>query len=100
MIKKNELQRQRIGQRIAQLRKEKGLTQRALAELCGMHAPHIARIERGTYSVGFDTLEALANAMGMTVDIVPVRAEINGVENPEDITLRLQPGEIDYVVRL
>lgn len=99
-MEKNELQRLRIGQRIAQLRKEKGLTQRALAELSGMHAPHIARIERGTYSVGFDTLEALAEAMDMTVDIVPVRAVINGADNFEDLTLRLQPGEIGYIIKL
>ena len=74
-------QRQRIGMRIAELRKQavwmddngwqrRGMTQRDLAAKCGLHDTHIARIEKGKYSVGFDTLEALAEAMGYMVDIV------------------------------
>lgn len=67
---KNELERQRIGERIAAIRKEKGMTQRDLAERCGLHDSHIARIEKGRYSVGFDTLQTIAQALGGTIDIV------------------------------
>jgi DNA-binding Xre family transcriptional regulator len=74
-------QRLRIGARIAELRKQavwmddsgwqhRGMTQRDLAAKCGLHDTHIARIEKGKYSVGFDTLEALAEAMGCRVEIV------------------------------
>lgn len=67
---KNEGQRQRIGARIAQLRREQQLTQRELGERCGLADTHIARIEKGRYSVGFDTLQAIAEGLNKIVDIV------------------------------
>ena len=67
---KNEEERQRIGQRIADLRKEKGMTQQGLADIVGMQRNHISRIEAGKYSVGFDTLQAIAEALGGTIDII------------------------------
>jgi transcriptional regulator with XRE-family HTH domain len=67
---KNEGQRQRIGARIAQLRREQQLTQRELGERCGLADTHIARIEKGRYSVGLDTLQAIAEGLNKTVDIV------------------------------
>ena len=63
-------QRQRIGQRIADLRKQHGLTQQDLANKTGMQRNHISRIESGKYSVGFDTLQLIAEQFGMKVDIV------------------------------
>lgn len=65
-----EEQRQRIGQRIADLRKQRGITQQTLADLTGMQRNHVSRIESGKYSVGFDTLQAIAEALGGTIDIV------------------------------
>ena len=77
----NEQERQRIGRRIAEIRKtvrwtdenginRNGMTQRELAQLCGLHDSHIARIEKGRYSVGFDTLQSIADAMGYDIDLV------------------------------
>jgi transcriptional regulator with XRE-family HTH domain len=66
----NEQERQRIGARIAQLRREQQLTQKELGERCGLADTHIARIEKGRYSVGFDTLQAIAEGLNKTVDIV------------------------------
>jgi transcriptional regulator with XRE-family HTH domain len=68
MIKEEE--RQRIGQRIADLRKGQGLTQNDLASMTGMQRNHISRIESGKYSVGFDTLQTIAEQFDMKVDIV------------------------------
>ena len=65
-----EEERQRIGQRIADLRKSKGMTQQGLADIVGMQRNHISRIEAGKYSVGFDTLQAIAEALGGTIDII------------------------------
>lgn len=67
---KNEQERQRIGQRIAAIRKSKEWTQEELAERCGLAQSHIARIEAGRYSVGFDTLQQIAEALGCTIDLV------------------------------
>ena len=65
-----EEERLRIGQRIADLRKQRGITQQTLADLTGMQRNHISRIESGKYSVGFDTLPAIAEALGCTIDII------------------------------
>ena len=65
-----EEERQRIGQRIADLRKQRGITQQTLADLTWMQRNHISRIESGKYSVGFDTLQAIAEALGGTIDII------------------------------
>ena len=65
-----EEERLRIGQRIAELRKERGLTQTQLAERCGLQQAHIARIEAGRYSVGLDTLAQIADVMGMKIDFI------------------------------
>lgn len=73
--------RHRIGHRIADLRKaikwkdnegktQEGITQAQLAERCGLAQSHIARIENGRYSVGFDQLQVIADALGKKVDIV------------------------------
>lgn len=65
--------RERIGQRIAQLRKEHGMTQVELAERTGIQRAHITRIEAGKYSVGVDLLDKIAVALGMEVDFVEGR---------------------------
>lgn len=69
-MNKNKEERRRIGQRIAEERKARGLTQQQLADCSGIKQPHIARIEGGVYSVGFDTLNEIAGAMGLKIDIV------------------------------
>jgi transcriptional regulator with XRE-family HTH domain len=66
-----EEERQRIGQRIADLRKGQGLTQNDLASMTGMQRNHISRIEQGRFSVGFDTLQTIADALDADIRIVP-----------------------------
>lgn len=63
-------ERERIGKRIAELRNERGLSQAALADLSGVGVSHIARIEKGYYSVGIDVLAKIAGAMGVELDFV------------------------------
>jgi transcriptional regulator with XRE-family HTH domain len=65
--------RDRIGQRIAALRKLAGLSQEQLSERAGLQRTHISRIEAGKYAVTLETIQAIAEAMGMTVDIVDER---------------------------
>jgi len=62
--------RERIGQRIKALRTEQKLTQGELAEQAGLQLTHISRIEAGKYSVGIDTLSAIANVLGKQLDFV------------------------------
>ena len=65
--------RDRIGQRIATLRKLAGMSQEQLSERAGLQRTHVSRIEAGKYAVTLETIEAIAEALGMTVDIVDGR---------------------------
>jgi transcriptional regulator with XRE-family HTH domain len=65
--------RDRIGLRIMALRKLAGLTQEQLSERAGLQRSHITKIERGKYAVTFETVQAIAEALGMTVDIIDTR---------------------------
>ena len=65
--------RDRIGFRIATLRKLAGLTQEQLADKAGIQRTHLSRIEAGKYAVALETIQAIAEALGMTVDIVDGR---------------------------
>ena len=66
-----EQQRQRIGTDLADLRKQRGMTQQQVADIAQMQRNHISRIEAGRYSVGFDTLQTIAEALGADIRIVP-----------------------------
>ncbi|SFG38289.1 helix-turn-helix domain-containing protein [Prevotella sp. KH2C16] len=62
--------RRRIGLRIAEIRAARKISQTQLAGLTGIKQGNISRIELGRYSVGLDTLETIARALGCTVDFV------------------------------
>ena len=65
--------RDRIGLRIASLRKMQELTITQLAERAGIQRAHLSRIEAGKYAVTLETIQAIAEALGMTVDIIDER---------------------------
>lgn len=67
---KNQESRQRMGAQIAALRAELGMTQQELGDRAGIKQPHIARIEKGAYSVGLDTLDTIAAAMDSEVRMI------------------------------
>ena len=62
--------RDRIGLRIFTLRKMKELTQEQLADRAGIQRTHLGRIEAGKYAVTLETIQAIAEALGMTVDLI------------------------------
>ena len=62
-------EREKIGKRIAELRKEKGLSQAKLSELIGVKQQNIGRIEAGNISVGVDVLSRIADALGCEITI-------------------------------
>ena len=67
--------RERIGNRIAALRKKAGLTQEQLADRAGLQRTHVGRIEAGRYAVTLEVVQAIAQSLGMTVDIIDPRLE-------------------------
>lgn len=59
-----------MGLRIAALRRLAGMSQEQLATKAGLQRTHISRIEAGKYAVTLETVQAIAEALGMTVDII------------------------------
>ena len=66
-----EEQRIRIGQDIAELRKQRGMTQQNVSDKAAILRPHVTRVELGKYNFGFDTLQAIADALDADIRIVP-----------------------------
>lgn len=64
-------ERVRIGARIRELRKEKNIEAKKLAQIANIDAANLSRIEQGRYSVGIDVLSKLAFGLGCHVDILP-----------------------------
>jgi len=61
------LVQQRVGKRIQNLRKKRGLTQEQLAQLCGKNALKLSRIERGEVNLAISTIVHLAKALDITI---------------------------------
>ena len=59
--------RSRIGLRVKELRKKRGLTQDELGSMVGLHRSCVSRLEKGALNVTIDTLIALADAYGLTL---------------------------------
>ena len=57
---------------LIEARRERGLTQRQLEELCGIKQPQIARIEKGETSPRLDTFLKVLGALGKTLEVVPI----------------------------
>lgn len=56
-----------VGENIRKLRKQKGLTQRNLGELCGISEPNIRKYENGKQNPKFETIEKIASALEVPV---------------------------------
>lgn len=64
-------ERQRIGQRIRELREAKKMEARDLAILTGIDAANLSRIEQGQYSTGIDILSRICVVLDAHLDLVP-----------------------------
>jgi transcriptional regulator with XRE-family HTH domain len=52
--------RQIVGYNIQRLRKQRGLSQEALADLCGLHRTYIGTVERGEVNISLDNIQRIA----------------------------------------
>lgn len=57
-----------VGEKIKKYRKEKGLTQKKLGELCGINEANIRKYELGKANPKIETIEKIANALETTAD--------------------------------
>lgn len=56
-----------FGANIRRIRLKKGLSQKALAELCGLSPNYIGTLERGIQNPTLTTLEKLAKGLGCSM---------------------------------
>lgn len=73
--------RREIGQRIKQLRISRGYTLQELADRAKMSAGYLSEIERGGPALSGEKLEALAAALGTTVEYILTGTSASDEEN-------------------
>lgn len=57
-----------VGQNVSALRERAGLTQQQLADACEIARPRVAEIESGRFNPTVDTIQAIADALGVAVE--------------------------------
>lgn len=57
---------QKFGDKLRELRKQKGLSQEDLAFKSGLHRTYISDIERGSRNVSLKNIEKIAKALGIS----------------------------------
>ena len=82
-----------LAARLLQLRKQKGLSQQALADAVGLHVTQIKRYEAGATQPSLEALKKIAVTLGITTDFLL----FDDAERGPDDELRLQ---FDVITRL
>jgi len=57
----------KLGALVQRLRLERGLSQEAYAQACGLERPHVGKIERGEVNVTVATTLKLVDGLGLTL---------------------------------
>lgn len=79
--------REQIGQKIKQQRKDKQLTQSKLSELTRINKTTISEIENGRFTGSFDIFERLLDAVGLQFDIVTKEYSLPDWDDIDDLFL-------------
>ena len=87
----------RIGLRVREIRKARGLTQETVADLMGRSVDAISLLERGKIAPGLDTLDALSKGLG-----IPLRDLLDYDDKPprDNEIIALQAVAMDTIRRL
>jgi len=80
--------------RLVTLRKERGLTQQALADAVGIHVSNVRRYEAGNSQPNLDVVRNLAIALSVSADSLLFDPDERG---PEDPGLRLHLEALDQL---
>jgi transcriptional regulator with XRE-family HTH domain len=59
--------RKHFGNRLRQLRGDKGWSQEAFAEECGLHRTYIGGVERGERNISLDNIAKIAAALDVDI---------------------------------
>ncbi len=67
----SQMLRKILAENVRTIRKQKGLSQEDLADICGIHRTYLGAIERAERNVTLNTLELLAASLGIpAVDLL------------------------------
>ncbi len=95
--------KKKLGARIQEIRKSKGLTQDNLAEKIDMDKPNLSNIETGKRFLSADTLEKIVNALEVKPkDLFDFEHKQNHEDlrkSINDIITTLDPKELEYVYK-
>ncbi|MBQ8460677.1 helix-turn-helix transcriptional regulator [bacterium] len=91
----------KLGAKIQEIRKSKGITQEKLAELINMDTPNLSNIERGKKFMTANTLEKIVKALGIQVkDLFDFEHIIGDVQLKSEIKNQLDTlttKELQYI---
>lgn len=62
-----ESARARLARHLRALRREQGLSQEGLADLCDLHRTYVGSVERAERNVSLDNVERMASALGVDI---------------------------------
>lgn len=88
LVKKKVPPELRFHERLALLRKERGLTQQALAGMVDMHISQIRRYEAGQSQPTLDAIRKLAVALSVSADMLLFEKDERGPD--EDLKLQFE----------
>ena len=54
-----------FGTNLKRFREEKGVSQEAFADMCGMHRTYISAVERQKRSISLENIQRIADALGI-----------------------------------
>jgi len=87
LAKAAEVQAKKIGRRISQLRKARGMKSKELAERAGIAPQSLSRIEHGKHDIAFSTLQKILSSMGYGLKDLSVESEMakGGLRHGADV---------------
>jgi transcriptional regulator with XRE-family HTH domain len=71
----------RFAKALREMRKRRGMSQEALAEMAGLHRTYVSQLERGLKSPTLKVIERLAEALDVSLSTLMRRAEQDGNQN-------------------
>lgn len=84
-----------VGENIKKIRKEKGMTQKELADKCNIIYQTIGKYERNLLNPKYETLEKIANALDISYFELLDISETTKESNIQKITLNVEIKNID-----
>lgn len=88
-----------VGENIKKIRKEKGLTQKELADKCNIIYQTIGKYERNLLNPKYETLEKIANALDISYFELLDMCKSSETSNNQKITLDVEIRNIDEEIK-